>query len=368
MSIGLLTVAASLLVLSRATTTSGYPLVAVVLVLLGVGMALAMAPATDSIMGSLPREKAGVGSAVNDTTREVGGALGVAILGSITAASYTAAMAGDTVVQSIAAAGPQGAAAAEAVKKSIGGASIVADQLGGLEKAGKVPAGATQALIDASNAAFVQAMDHTVIVAAVIAGLGALVALLWLPARPAAARSVEELGDAGELAVRGAQDFQGNVARKRDVLGVTLRILTEAGFSSLNFHGVASRAGIATGTIERNWNSKLDLVIDALRDAVRRVPDPRHGIAARGLLTSTCVRPRRALRIPRHVPVIAGLVGDSARDDELDDALPAAAHRTAPSGARSRWSTARSHAASSTRTSTARCSSTPSSDRSTTVS
>ena len=55
------------------------------LVLLGIGMGLAMAPATDSIMGSLPREKAGVGSAVNDTTREVGGALGVAILGSILA-------------------------------------------------------------------------------------------------------------------------------------------------------------------------------------------------------------------------------------------------------------------------------------------
>ena len=60
------------------------------LVLLGVGMGLAMAPATDSIMGSLPREKAGVGSAVNDTTREVGGALGVAILGSILAAELLA--------------------------------------------------------------------------------------------------------------------------------------------------------------------------------------------------------------------------------------------------------------------------------------
>ena len=58
------------------------------LVILGVGMGFAMAPATDSIMGSLPPEKAGVGSAVNDTTREIGGALGVAILGSITASSY----------------------------------------------------------------------------------------------------------------------------------------------------------------------------------------------------------------------------------------------------------------------------------------
>src|SRR6266851_1239505 len=56
--------------------------------LLGLGMAHVMAPATDSIMGSLPRAKAGVGSAVNDTTRQVGGAVGVAVFGSILASRY----------------------------------------------------------------------------------------------------------------------------------------------------------------------------------------------------------------------------------------------------------------------------------------
>ena len=49
---------------------------------------MAMAPATESVMGSLPREKAGVGSAVNDTTRQMGGALGVAIIGSVVASAY----------------------------------------------------------------------------------------------------------------------------------------------------------------------------------------------------------------------------------------------------------------------------------------
>ena len=78
------------------------------------GMGLAMAPATDSIMGSLPREKAGVGSAVNDTTREVGGALGVAILGSILAASYSSTMAATPVVKALDAAGAEGAKAARA--------------------------------------------------------------------------------------------------------------------------------------------------------------------------------------------------------------------------------------------------------------
>ena len=49
--------------------------------IMAVGMGLTMAPATESVMGSLPRAKAGVGSAVNDTTRQVGGALGVAVIG-----------------------------------------------------------------------------------------------------------------------------------------------------------------------------------------------------------------------------------------------------------------------------------------------
>jgi hypothetical protein len=56
--------------------------------LMAVGMGMVMAPATESVMGSLPREKAGVGSAVNDTTRQMGGALGVAIIGSIVASAY----------------------------------------------------------------------------------------------------------------------------------------------------------------------------------------------------------------------------------------------------------------------------------------
>ena len=54
------------------------------------GLGLVMAPATEAIMGSLPAEKAGVGSAVNDTTRELGGTLGVAILGSLFASAYGA--------------------------------------------------------------------------------------------------------------------------------------------------------------------------------------------------------------------------------------------------------------------------------------
>ena len=60
---------------------------------MGLGMANVMAPCTDSIMGSLPRAKAGVGSAVNDTTRQMGGAVGVAVFGSLMSSHFTSAMA-----------------------------------------------------------------------------------------------------------------------------------------------------------------------------------------------------------------------------------------------------------------------------------
>ncbi|WP_225728943.1 MULTISPECIES: MFS transporter [unclassified Nocardia] len=64
--------------------------VLVTMVVLGVGFAVVQGPATDSIMASVPVEQAGAGSAVNDTTRETGGALGVAVLGSVMASVYTA--------------------------------------------------------------------------------------------------------------------------------------------------------------------------------------------------------------------------------------------------------------------------------------
>ena len=66
--------------------------VAGALTFMGVGMGLAMAPATDAIMGSLPKAKAGIGSAMNDVVRELGGTLGVAVLGSIVSTSYAASM------------------------------------------------------------------------------------------------------------------------------------------------------------------------------------------------------------------------------------------------------------------------------------
>jgi MFS family permease len=71
------------LLLAATVSDHSYGRLGIALVLMGIGMGLAGAPATESIMGSLPVDRAGIGSAVNDTTRELGGALGVAIVGSI---------------------------------------------------------------------------------------------------------------------------------------------------------------------------------------------------------------------------------------------------------------------------------------------
>ena len=88
MAAGLAVVAGGLGVLSRLSPDTPYPVIAAALALLGAGVAIAAAPATGEIMTSVPLSKAGVGSAVNDTTRELGGALGIALLGSIANTAY----------------------------------------------------------------------------------------------------------------------------------------------------------------------------------------------------------------------------------------------------------------------------------------
>ena len=161
---GLGVVAAALYMLSGADADSGYSLVAWSLVMLGFGMGATMAPATESIMSSVPLNHAGVGSAMNDTVRMVGGTLGVAILGSLLSSSYGADM--EPAVKSL----PE--PAADAASDSLGHASVVADQVGG--DAGRV-------LSNAAETAFTSAMSSTLTVAAATALAGAVVALVVLP-------------------------------------------------------------------------------------------------------------------------------------------------------------------------------------------
>ncbi|MEU6581977.1 MFS transporter [Nocardia sp. NPDC046763] len=92
---GLLILAAAMYIAGRTTVETPYlgPVV-VSMILMGLGFAVVQGPATESIMGAVPLEEAGAGSAVNDTTREVGGALGVALLGSIMTSVYAGKIGG----------------------------------------------------------------------------------------------------------------------------------------------------------------------------------------------------------------------------------------------------------------------------------
>jgi EmrB/QacA subfamily drug resistance transporter len=163
---GLLTVTTGLLLLSTADAASGYGIVAAAIVFMGLGMGNTMAPATESIMSSLPLAHAGVGSAMNDTTRMVGGTLGVAILGSVLNSSYSGSM--ESATQGL----PAGAA--ESAGDSIGGATGVAEHIGG---------SAARVLNQAAESAFTDAMSIALVVAAGVALAGAAVALTVMPSR-----------------------------------------------------------------------------------------------------------------------------------------------------------------------------------------
>ena len=163
---GLTVVAVALWLVSGVDVGSGYVPLAWALALMGLGMGATMAPATDSIMGSLPLAKAGVGSAMNDTTRMVGGALGVAVIGSVLSSSY-----GEAITPAVSNLPPP---AASAASDSVGGALSVAGRIGPQ----------ASELVLAARSAFVESMGDAVLVAAGVAMLGAMVALFFLPARP----------------------------------------------------------------------------------------------------------------------------------------------------------------------------------------
>ena len=131
----------------------------------GIGLALATAPATTAIVSSLPGHKQGIASAVNDLSREVGGALGIAVLGTLLNAGYR----NDVAPATAALPGP----AAHAAEDSIAAATQIA------EKAG--PGGA--ALLDSAQAAFVNGLSTALLVGAGVLFAASVVVALLAPRR-----------------------------------------------------------------------------------------------------------------------------------------------------------------------------------------
>ena len=149
--------------------------VIIAMALMAAGLGLTTGPATDAIMGALPPEKAGAGSAVNDTTREVGGTLGVAIVGSVLNSGY-----GAHVFSGLTALGASSAAG------HLAGQSVIA----GMNVAAHFPAPLRDAATATVQSAFVTGVHRGSVVAAATALAGALVALFFVPSRPAATEDV----------------------------------------------------------------------------------------------------------------------------------------------------------------------------------
>jgi EmrB/QacA subfamily drug resistance transporter len=169
---GLLAVAVFYAWVSGVSASTGYGTIAAQMVLYGVGMGFTSAPATEAIMGVVPKHKAGVGSAVNDATRLLGGTLGVAVIGSVYASLYVSRLTAslpEHLPRSL----------AGAAHESVGAALGVAGQLtqaGQAALAGQVHRAATGAFIDG--------LSTGCLVAGGVAIAGAIMAAALLPAHP----------------------------------------------------------------------------------------------------------------------------------------------------------------------------------------
>ena len=151
------------------------------MVLLGGGLGLTFAPATEAIMGSLSADKAGIGSAVNDTTRELGGTLGVAIVGSVFASVYSSRIDSASALTALP------ADVRSTMKQSTAAAYKVIGQL---------PAAQAAGVRDAVNHAFLGGMQIGSLVCAAIALAAAVVVAVLLPAR--ARRPATEITESAE--------------------------------------------------------------------------------------------------------------------------------------------------------------------------
>jgi EmrB/QacA subfamily drug resistance transporter len=157
-----------------------YYLMLIVLVVLGVGTGFTMSPATNSIMNSLPPDRAGIGSAMNDTTRQLGGTLGVAILGSLMNGRYRAGVGALTNINGIT------SSMMEQIRSSIQNAHILAASLG---------SSLQNMVVQTSSQAFVNGVQTSFFVGSIIMALSAIAAWFMLPSREKEIESRKQKGN-----------------------------------------------------------------------------------------------------------------------------------------------------------------------------
>ena len=188
-TVGMLCLTAFFAWVSTASAATSYLEIAGQMVLGGSGVGLVSAPATEAIMGVVPKAKAGVGSAVNDATRLLGSTLGIAVIGSVYASIYR-----NHVAHRLPAAiAPH---LTRTARDSVGGALNVATStsLGGHPGLGN-------AVHAAASSAFFDGFHASLLILAILSGLGGLMTLLLLPAHPASPSDSEEPEDEDEHAL-----------------------------------------------------------------------------------------------------------------------------------------------------------------------
>ncbi|MEW2293086.1 DHA2 family efflux MFS transporter permease subunit [Streptomyces sp. NPDC006743] len=185
----------ALALLTQVDGSSSYGSFVAPLIVLGLAIGLALSPCTDAIMGAFPEPELGVGGAVNDTSIELGGSLGIAILGSLLSTSYSGHLADATTGSKLP------ASALATAQDSVGGGYAVAQGIGEKARhlaaqaaqttdphqaaqlkaqAGQLAQGARQ-MKDAVGSSFADAVSHTSLVGAVVLGVGTLAVALLLP-------------------------------------------------------------------------------------------------------------------------------------------------------------------------------------------
>ncbi len=173
-ALGLFNMSVGFFIMSRIEADAAYwGVIIIAMLLMANGLALVTSPATEAVMGSLPRAKAGVGSAVNDLSREVGGTLGVAVTGSVFVSLYSPRL-GElfTGIPGLVQALPQGVF--DQAKDSVGAAYAVSQQ-----SPEAVQASVAQAVSDS----FMHGFGTACLVVSIVALIGSAAALRFLPAR-----------------------------------------------------------------------------------------------------------------------------------------------------------------------------------------
>jgi len=190
---------------AASTSTTSYGDVLPGLLLIGLGAGLLLPTATNSVVGSVPQGDSGIGSAINTMALQVGGAIGVAVIGSVLATRYQDHM-------SVAIAGRHlPAGVTHAIIGSLGGALAVAGSAGGVRGA---------LLGRAAREAFMSGLEISFLVAAVVALGGVVIVLVWLPSRALPGAPGERLVEVDRSATHDdEQSLQGLGETSRQVWG-----------------------------------------------------------------------------------------------------------------------------------------------------